>query len=40
METLKLLDQRYQATLKDLDDEFKELESSLETMMAELVVVK
>ncbi len=39
LETLKLLDERYQSTLEDLDDEFKALESSLEAMMAELVVV-
>lgn len=39
LDILKLLNDRYKDTLEDLDDEFKTLESELESLMAELVKV-
>lgn len=40
LDTLKLLNERYSSTLNDLDIEYRELESSFESMMSELVVVE
>lgn len=37
LETLKMLDNRYKSTLEDLDKEYKELESSFESLLSELV---
>lgn len=37
LETLKLLDDRYKSTLDDIDEEYKELESDFESLLAELV---
>lgn len=40
LDTLKLLDERYRSTLQDLDKEYRELESSFESLMEELVVME
>lgn len=39
LEILKMLDDRYKSTLNDLDEEYKELESSFETLLSELVKI-